>query len=78
MMTGSDGLVGGLGTGVARGQGGAVLDDGERHQRVVDRAAGDPEPAEDVGQASGQLGPEEQWLHEPLAEQPGGIGGCQP
>lgn len=55
-----------------------MLDGGERHQRVVDRAAGDPEPAEDVGQASGQLGPEEQWLHEPLAEQPGGIGGCQP
>jgi len=47
----SDRLVRGLGTQVARGQVCVVLGCGERHERVVDRTAGDPKPTEHVRDA---------------------------
>ena len=55
-----------------------MFDGGERHEGVVDSAAGDPDLSEYFWEAAGNRRAEEQRLDESLAKQPGSVGGRQP
>jgi hypothetical protein len=53
-----------------------VLKDREPHERVVDRAADDPQMTEHLRETPGDPGPKEQRRDEPLPEQPRSVAWC--
>jgi hypothetical protein len=61
------GLVYGLGAEIAGCKIGIVLEGSEGDKSVIDRSAGNTQPAEDVREACGHLGPEHQWFDKSLA-----------
>jgi hypothetical protein len=50
-----------------------VLGGGQRHERIIDRTARYPQPAEHVRKAPAHFGTEQQRRREALAEQADGV-----